>query len=152
MNALKYLIIDHNNHKELLALTDHNSTLYPKLRAEIVHHVNMEEAVFYPNLLRLEVLEKTVREAWEEHNLIMQLLQEMDLLEVSSKEFKAKFQVLKKLLLLHIEEEEKKLFPGIEKLASEEFLEDVGEQMQIQKESVEPLEVLYPEKEGIHKL
>ena len=152
MNALKYLILDHNNHKKLLTLIDQDSALYPKLRAEIIHHVNMEEAVFYPNLLRLQVLEKTVREAWEEHNLIMQLLQEMDLLEVSSKKFKAKFQVLKKLLLLHIEEEENKLFPTIERLASEEFLADVGEQMQVQKESVEPDEVLYPDEEGIHKL
>lgn len=152
MDALQYLILEHESHKQLLNQIPDDLTLYTSFRQELIHHVNMEEAVFYPNLLRVKELESIVREAWEEHNLIMQLLQELDDLSQNDPTWLAKFEVLKKLLLLHIDEEEKELFPKIRSRASREFLYDVGEQMEVQKTFTKPDEILYPEKDGIHKI
>lgn len=152
MNALAFLILEHDSHKKLLRQIQDESSLFSRLREEIIHHVNMEEAVFYPNLLRLPALEKIVREAWEEHNLIMQLIQEMDNLPEGSEKWMAKLDVLGKILLMHIEEEEEKLFPKIRSLASTEFLCDVGEQMAVQKTFTPTEEIIYPEVEGSHKL
>lgn len=152
MNALDLLVLEHERHKRLLHEVSTDPGVFSRLREEIIHHVNMEEAVFYPNLLRVQELDKTVREAWEEHNLIMQLVQEMDRLEIGITEWKAKLEVLKKLLLLHIDEEENKLFPAIRQLASEEFLSDVGEQMEVQKTFTPTEDIIYPDEEGSHKL
>lgn len=152
MNALELLIREHESHKQLLTAVESDSSLFSRLREELIHHVNMEEAVFYPNLLRLPDLAKTVREAWEEHNLIMQLIQEMDSLPPDADEWKAKFEVMKKLLLLHIEDEETRLFPVIRQLASSEFLTEVGEQMQVQKTFTPTEDIIYPDEEGTHKL
>lgn len=152
MNALSLLILEHESHKKLLQEMQTDISFFTRFREEIIHHVNMEEAFFYPNLLRLSELDKIVREAWEEHNLIMQLIQEMDLLPQGSREWKAKLDVLRKLLLMHIEDEETKLFPIIKNLASEEFLCDVGEQMAVQKTFTPTEEIIYPEEEGSHKL
>lgn len=152
MNALDKLILEHESHKRLLAAIETDQNRYFEFREELIHHVNMEEAIFYPNLLKVNELEQHVREAWEEHNLIMQLLQELDKLDIKDVAWKPKFEVLSKLLLMHIEVEENNLFPEIRRLASPEFLCDVGEQMEIQKDSVEPEEVLYPSIENSHKI
>lgn len=152
MNALAMLILEHDSHKNHLQKIQTDFSHFARLREEIIHHVNMEEAVLYPNLLRLPALDKAVREAWEEHNLIMQLIQEMDSLPEGSEKWKAKLDVLRKLLLIHIEDEEEKLFPIIKSLASEEFLCDVGEQMAVQKTFTPTEEIIYPEEEGSHKL
>jgi hypothetical protein len=53
---------------------------------------------------------------------------------------------MKKLLLLHLSEEEEKIFSEIWTLASEDFLEDIGEQMIFQKGSIETEKIIYPER------
>lgn len=151
MNALDILINEHNNHRRLLEEVSRDPQLYPKLRADVIHHVNMEEAIFYPRLLKVKALSATVLEAWEEHNLIMQLIQELDG-DLSVEAFGAKLETLKKLLLLHIEDEESKLFSKLRSLATPEFLLEVGRQMLIQKRSTDTEEILYPEEPGSHQL
>lgn len=53
---------------------------------------------------------------------------------------------MKILLLLHLSEEEEKLFSNVWKLASEDFLEDIGEQKIFQKGSIETEKIIYPER------
>lgn len=152
MDAIEYLLEDHLRHRELLSATEDDRTRFSELKNDFVHHVNMEEAVFYPNLLKVPELEPIVREAWEEHSLCMQLLQELDDPEISEKARDSKFAVFKKLSLAHLDHEEAELFPRIRKLASKEFLLEVGHQMMIQKNSTKTNDILYPDDPGIHKL
>jgi iron-sulfur cluster repair protein YtfE (RIC family) len=152
MNAIDYLISEHESHRDLLDKIDANNDLYQKFREELIHHVNMEEAVLYPNLLKVPDLEPLVREAWEEHNLCMQLVQELDDPKLEPKEWLAKFTTLKKLLLIHLDDEEAQLFPQIKARASELFLQEVYEQMIFQKTSMPTEDIIYPEEEGSHKL
>lgn len=151
MDAIEYLLHDHERHRKLLQDTETDKSHYQALKDDFVHHVNIEEAVFYPNLLKVPELEAIVREAWEEHSLCMQLLQEMDESH-SPKLWESKFAVFKKLTLAHLDSEETELFPRIRKLASKEFLNDVGQQMIFQRHSVSTEEILYPDTPGIHKL
>ena len=121
-----------------------DSAIFSIFRDEVIHHVNMEEDVLYPNLLKVKNLESIVLEAWEEHSLLMQVFQEMDPIPNGSKEWSAKFEVLKKLMLMHLENEEINLFPKISALASPEFLDEVGKEMISHKKHTDPEEVLYP--------
>jgi len=152
MNAIDYLLQEHDSHRNLLNHIESNRPLYLQLREELIHHVNMEEAILYPNLLKLPELEAIVREAWEEHSLCMQLVQEMDDKSLSEEAWLAKFRTLKKLLIAHLEDEELKLFPKIKAMASEDFLFDVGEQMLVQKIHTSTKDIIYPDEPGSHKL
>lgn len=152
MNAIDYLMEEHRRHREGLDLIETDENIFPQFRREFIHHVNVEEAILYPNLLKIPELESVVRLAWEEHSLCMQLIQEMDSADVGSPAWKTKFTILKKLVLDHLDEEEKDLFPKIRELASPEFLNDVGEQMMFQKELTGTEEIIYPDEPGSHKL
>ncbi len=152
MNAINYLLEEHRTHREGLEAVETDTNAFSALRDEFIHHVNMEEVILYPNLLKVPELEAIVRLAWEEHNLCMQLIQEMDNVESGSPAWKAKFKLFKKLVLDHLDEEETELFPKIRKLASEEFLRDVGQQMIVQKTFTDTEEIIYPDDPGSHKL
>lgn len=152
MNAIEYLLEEHRRHRESLDLIETDESAFPEFRREFIHHVNVEEAILYPNLLKIPELESVVRLAWEEHSLCMQLIQEMDSTDVGSAAWKTKFTILKKLVLDHLEEEEDELFPKIRELASPEFLNEVREQMMFQKELTDTEEIIYPDEPGSHKL
>lgn len=151
MNALEYLIQEHTTHRNLINAIPAEHQRFKELREELVHHVNVEEAIFYPNLLKVSELEPIVRVAWEEHNLIMQLIQELDQLDPEDSQWEAKFNVLSKLILTHHEDEEHKLFKEIERLASAEILDEVGQQMILQKQHTFTEEILYPKVPGSHR-
>lgn len=152
MNAVDLLLREHDSHRKLLEEVTIANERFSVLRDEVIHHVNMEEAILYPNLLRVPELESIVREAWEEHSLCMQLIQEMDAVSNDIKAWEAKFSTFKKLLISHLDDEEERLFPRIRALASEEFLLDVGEQMLVQKASTPTDQIIYPDEPGSHKI
>lgn len=152
MDAIDYLLQEHDSHRKLLIQIETDKGMYLPFRSELVHHVNMEETILYPNLMKIQELEEVVRTAWEEHSLLMGLLQEMDQPDISEKLWSSKLSTLKKILLTHLDEEERDLFPKVRKLASPAFLFEVGEQMRIQKKLVSTADILYPDEPGSHKL
>jgi len=152
MNAISYLIEEHKSHRALLEKIGSDKSLFSTFREELIHHVHMEEVILYPGLLEVPELEKIVREAWKEHNLIMGLIQEMDDETLSEKIWESKFAILKKLILLHLDEEEEKIFPLVRALASEEVLKDLGQKMIVQKIVTPTEDIIYPEVPGSHQL
>lgn len=152
MNAIDHLIVEHQSHRARLKDIENQTHEFPLFREELIHHINIEEAILYPNLLKLKELNITTQIAWEEHNLIMKLLQEMDSPNLTKENWKAKLVTLKKIVLHHIDDEEESLFPKIRKLASEEFLIEVGRQMEVQEQSEPTEEIIYPKDPGIHQL
>lgn len=152
MNAINYLMNDHRSHRARLDEIETNRDAFFAFRDEFIHHVNVEEAILYPNLLTMPEFESYVRRAWEEHSICMQLVQELDDVTIGSQAWNAKFSILKKLVLEHLKEEEDELFPRIKELSSEEFLQEVGDQMLIQEVTTPTEEIIYPEEPGSHVL
>lgn len=146
MDAIATLIQEHNSHRRLF---DQDPVqVYPRLRDELIHHVNEEEEVLYSHLLELGVGEDEIRKAWEEHKLIMQLLQELDGLSRSDKNWLPKFETLKTLHLHHIDEEEKILFPKIDSALPEHKLHKLGHEIREQRKIKSANEILYPDEPG----
>jgi hemerythrin superfamily protein len=152
MNAIDYLIKEHQSHRARLKDIEKKTDEFPLFRDELIHHINIEESILYPNLLKLKELNITIQIAWEEHNLIMKLLQEMDSPDLSKENWTAKLMTLKKMVLHHIDDEEKNLFTKIRKLASPEFLLEVGKQMEVQERNEPTENIIYPENSGSHQL
>ena len=150
MNALDFLTREHREQEnfleEMAKAPDRKTRLawYEKFREELIKHVSMEEKIFYPRLKKISGLEDKVLEALEEHNLIMQLLQELDA-GAEEKIWKAKLKVLQELTEHHVREEEEKLFCLVKELASDHYLQEMGQQMKIHKKNTDPEKVLYPE-------
>lgn len=151
MNAIDWLIREHREHKDLLDKVESSRKFYPQLKKEIVHHVNNEEAILYPRLLNIPEFKNEVTYAWKDHNRIMELLKLLDD-EKDDGIWMDLFQELKTLHLQHIEEEEVVLFPRVMELTSEDYLNDVREQMIFQRLMESAENILYPEIPGCHEL
>lgn len=151
MNAIEILLREHENHRRLFENFRGQKEDFEKIREAIVHHVNEEEAILYPRLLSIGKTQEETTNAWKEHNRIMELLQKLDQ-ETNGIIWSALFQELRELHLKHIDEEEENLFPLIMEQATEDYLQEVGEQMLVQK-ILEPTEkILYPEVPGSHQI
>lgn len=148
MDAIEFLIHDHKSLEELFEKASFQN--FVDLRTSLIRHVNLEEYVFYPGLLKSQKVEGTVLEAWEDHNICMQLLQELDDTE-DEKIWTAKFNTLKKLVLDHFLEEERDLFPVVSKNFDAAWLMDTGQVMSLYRPEIEPDKVLYPEEPGSHR-
>lgn len=151
MSAIDVLVREHDEHRRLFEEFTGSRIEFDRIRKALVHHVNEEEAILYPRLLRVETTEGPTARAWKDHNRIMELLQRLDD-EENDIIWSALFQELKELHLRHIEEEERDLFPRVLTGASPEFLLEAGEQMIVQR-LLEPTEkILYPAVPGSHQL
>lgn len=150
-DALSFLIDEHNSHRRLIDRSEKFPQDFHLLRNELIHHINMEEEVLYPILLQAGLLEGEIRNAWEEHRLMMLLLQEMDRLCVLDKSWQPKFHALKKILLSHINEEEIVLFPKIKRHMAPALLEELTLRLHTQKCLETPDKILYPEVPHSHE-
>ena len=151
MNAIDLLLREHEQHRRLFDSFSGTREEFEEIRRALVHHVNEEEAILYPRLLGIGKTQEETSVAWKEHNRIMELLQKLDQ-EPNGIVWSALFQELRELHLRHIDDEEENLFPLVSSEASEDFLQEVGEQMLVQK-VFEPTEkILYPEVPGSHQI
>jgi hemerythrin superfamily protein len=110
-------------------------TLFRQIRVELEAHSEIEEKIFYPAVrdARTPEAERLVREAYEEHRLVKQLLRELSKGKPGSEEFDAKFKVLKENVLHHAKEEESDLFAVAREALSAEDLEQLGKEMAARK-------------------
>lgn len=151
MNALDFLKQEHDEHRRLFETAGVSGDEFETLRAELIHHVNIEETILFPRLKMIPLLRETVESAWKDHNEIMERIQELD--AISDKLLREPlFKELKELHLAHIEEEEQVLFPRVRKLATEDYLIECGKQLLIQKNGPSEDDILYPEVPGSHEI
>ncbi len=98
-------------------------------------HAGMEEEILYPKLR--EVFEgddaKLLEEAYAEHTVAKQLLEEIKLLVPEDPQFDAKITVLKENVLHHVKEEEEKILSRMEDLVSEDDMTVLGEELEAYK-------------------
>ena len=102
-----------------------------KIIAALELHTEMEEVHFYPKMKKTFSKEgdKMVEEAYAEHQVAKQLLEELGALDPEDPQFDAKVKVLQENIAHHVKEEEEELLPKAEKEMKEEELHIIGEEM-----------------------
>jgi hemerythrin superfamily protein len=108
-----------------------------KVIEELTVHSEMEEQILYPFAQQqVENAEENVRESFEEHHVVEELMKEIGGMDPEDEQFDAKVTVLMENVRHHIEEEEGELFPKIRKALGTERLEELGERMQAVRSSL----------------
>ncbi|HEX3013497.1 MAG TPA: hemerythrin domain-containing protein [Methanobacterium sp.] len=118
-NVYELLKNDHDAIKGLLRETIQNKdpSQFPKIQKEWESHMLGEEMYFYPALRKEETF--MILERYEEHELAKKLIYELDKLDKDDEHWMPKMGVLQEIIELHIDEEEKKIFPKAKKIISE---------------------------------
>ena len=142
MNAFELLKKDHQKvsglFKQLEETTERavktREDLFATLKQELDIHARIEEHIFYPALKEAEESREITLEAFEEHNVVKQLLGELDSMPVDDERWTAKLKVLKENVEHHVEEEEGEMFKGARKVLSAEQVEEIGARMESAKQ------------------
>jgi hemerythrin-like domain-containing protein len=108
--------------------------LFTQLKQELDVHSQIEETVLYPILKLAKETEDITLEAYEEHNVVKQLLSELDALSKDDETWGAKFTVLKENVEHHVEEEEGEMFKKARKVLSQEQIDELGAQLEAAKQ------------------
>jgi iron-sulfur cluster repair protein YtfE (RIC family) len=115
--------------------------LFLTLKNELTLHEKFEEEVFYPaikeNVSKHSDTKNLVMEAYQEHHVADILMAEMEQLSFDNEAWTAKLTVLKENIEHHVDEEENKLFPHVNKILTNEKLQEIGKQLKEWKEKAE---------------
>ncbi len=131
--------------KQIEGARSRKEELVTELANDLAGHMKIEQDIFYPRVRELD--EDLVMESFEEHSLAEVALKR--LLETSPEEetFDARVTVLKELIQHHVQEEEKSLFPKVDKKLDAEESEQLASEMKsVFEEAVsEGYETVLPE-------
>ena len=110
-------------------------TLFNQIRQQLLIHSQAEEEVFYPAVrtLNFGYVDQYVNDSYREHQNIKDLLNQLSSMDVLRDDFDSKMSDLKRTVLHHVEEEEGKLFPLIERQMSSDQLEHLGQRIRNKK-------------------
>ena len=138
MNAFELLKADHEKVAGIMEKIDGTTErgvktreeLFTQLKAELDLHAQIEEQIFYPALEDADETREITLEAYEEHNLVKQLLSELESEPKDDEQWTAKFTVLKENVEHHVEEEEGELFKKARKVLSQDEATELGNRLQ----------------------
>jgi hemerythrin-like domain-containing protein len=138
MDAFNLLKADHRKVAELFdqlesARGANKLSVFRQIKTELELHTHIEEKIFYPALEEPEETHELTLEAYEEHDVVKKLLQELGRARTANEEWEAKAKVLRENVEHHVEEEENELFEKAEAALGEEEIEELGEQMEAEK-------------------
>ena len=141
MDAIALLKADHKVVAGLFAEVEKTGpakhpAIFTKIKAELDVHTHIEETIFYPKL-KAEGNKKLVDitlEGIEEHHQVKMFLMELDALSGKEEEFEPKLTVLIEDVEHHVKEEEETMFPLVTKQFDKKVLEDLGAEMEAEKE------------------
>ena len=139
MDAFNLLKTDHRKVEELFSQLESASgqakmRVFEQIKTELELHTHIEETIFYPALEKPKQTHDLALEAYEEHDVVKKLLQELSRAKTPNEEWEAKAKVLQENVEHHVEEEEGELFEKAEAALSEEQIEALGEEMEAEKE------------------
>jgi len=97
-------------------------------------HTQIEEELFYPTSREFLKDDDIVNEAVVEHQAAKDLIEQIEALSPSDEMYDAKITVLQEQIEHHVEEEEKELFPQVQK--SDMDLKGIGQQLKSRKEEL----------------
>ncbi|HTP83485.1 MAG TPA: hemerythrin domain-containing protein [Alphaproteobacteria bacterium] len=133
---------DHKEVKDLLKTilrsddASEREETFAKMKVALTAHSEAEEEMFYPLLEEEEDSRTDALEAKVEHNIVKNLLEELEAMEdKTSDEWTAKCTVLQDLVEHHVEEEESQLFKDARKVLGKERLVELAGEFESAKES-----------------
>ncbi|HKO97641.1 MAG TPA: hemerythrin domain-containing protein [Pyrinomonadaceae bacterium] len=138
MDAFKLLKTDHKKVAQLFkeieaaSAASSKSQLFSQLKSELDLHAHIEEKYLYPALENKKESREITLEAYEEHNVVKDLLAELATRSPDD-EWDAKLTVLKENVEHHVEEEEGELFGKAKSVLSKEQIERIGVEMEAEK-------------------
>jgi hemerythrin superfamily protein len=140
MNAITLLKNDHKTVEDLFKRFEKLGPRAVKSKQDIAErvvrelsiHAAIEEMVFYPAIR--EVVEQgdvddMVLESLEEHHIVKWQLYEIERTNAADERFDPKMRVLMENIRHHVEEEEKDLFPKVNKMFDRGQLDELGDAM-----------------------
>jgi len=138
MDAFNLLKEDHRKVEELFeqlesAQGQAKMRVFEQIKSELELHTHIEEKVFYPALEKPKQTHDLTLEAYEEHDVVKKLLQELGRARTPNEEWEAKAKVLQENVEHHVEEEEGELFPKASSALGADEIETLGEEMEAEK-------------------
>lgn len=138
MNAFELLKKDHQIVSGLFdriesASGREKTQLFTRLKSELDVHAHVEEKIFYPALENKKESREITLEAYEEHNVVKDLLAELANASTADEQWDAKLKVLRENVDHHVEEEEGELFDKADDVLSDEDIERLGAEMEAEK-------------------
>jgi hemerythrin superfamily protein len=149
MNAITLLKNDHKTVEDLFKRFEKLGPRAHKSKQDVVEriirelsiHAAIEEMVFYPAVREAVAdpksdTEDMVLESLEEHHIVKWVLAELERMPADHERFDAKVTVLMENVRHHVKEEEKDLFPKVNKLLGRAELDELGDAMTKAKKTV----------------
>lgn len=126
---------DHREVEELIAQLEEGADkeTFLKLKSSLELHTQIEENIYYPALEGKDETDELVTDAYQEHDEVDELLEEMSGTDIESDEFQLLLKQLKDSIKHHVKEEENELFPKSEEVLGAEKLEKMGDEMEKMK-------------------
>ena len=139
MDAFSLLKADHRKVEELFESLEaangkEKLRVFEEIKTELDLHTHIEEKIFYPALEKPKQTHDLTLEAYEEHDVVKKLLQELSRSKTANEEWEAKAKVLQENVEHHVEEEENELFKKASSVLSADDIEALGEDMEAEKE------------------
>jgi len=139
MDAFNLLKADHRKVEDLFSQLESASghakmRVFEQIKTELELHTHIEETIFYPALEEPKQTHELTLEAYEEHDVVKKLLQELSRAKSPTEEWEAQAKVLQENVEHHVEEEENELFKKAKSALSQDEIETLGEQMESEKE------------------
>jgi len=138
MDAIALLKADHDKVKKMLAEGESTTErgektrteLFATLKGEMIVHERIEEEIFYPTLKEHPRAREIVLEGFEEHNVVDEIMGDLEATDVTDETWGAKFKVMKENIEHHIEEEEGEMFKQARAVFDRDELEELGTRME----------------------
>ena len=109
--------------------------VFTKIQRELQIHTKIEESIFYP--AARGVTPELIPEALNEHDAVDRLLKQLDRMKPTDDEFDTRMAELIKDVEHHAGEEEKEMFPKVQKELGIERLRELGAQMMERKREMQ---------------
>jgi hemerythrin superfamily protein len=135
MNAVKMLKQQHREVEKLFEQFEASEAAEPRREAfeeiadALAVHAAIEETHFYPGVKKQQT-EELLLESVEEHLEIKRVIADLLQMDPIDESFDAKVKVLQEDVEHHVEEEERELFPKVERLIEAAELEAIGDAME----------------------
>ena len=108
--------------------------IFTTLQDALEKHMQLEEKHFYPQLIKVKELRGLAEDAAEEHEKTKNVLSQLEDLDVEDEEWISTFMEMRQGVLHHVQDEEKKIFPGCTQYMNAQLLRDIGEKCTDEKE------------------
>ncbi len=135
MNAIKFLITEHDRVRKMLSDIDQDShrsetkrKLFDELLQELLRHEKMEQTVWYPFLRVNKTLTDLIPHLISEEKSASKAMKAIEKI-TSQADWEEKFSEFRSDVEHHAKEEETKLFPHVENILSKDELEKIGKEM-----------------------